>query len=290
MIGMYLMTEKGYKVLNSIISKQRANKISHVISSRDKNVQKDYFEEIAELCAANGIPFHERSDNLQLSSEYTIAISWRWIIPVQQNLIILHDSLLPRYRGFAPLVSYLINGEKEIGVTALFAQEEYDTGDIICQKSVTISYPIKIKEAIAKIADVYVEVLDEVMDRIINDKNLAAIPQNDSGASYCLWLEENDYRINWEKSAGEIKRFIDAVGFPFKGASASISGKLVRILHAGIMDDVRIENRVPGKVIFIRNNKPVVVCGKGLLLIEEMIWDSEQTNALPLKHLRTRFS
>jgi methionyl-tRNA formyltransferase len=54
----------------------------------------------------------------------------------------MHDSLLPKYRGFAPLPNALINGEREVGVTALFASEEYDMGDIVCQRRLAVEYPM----------------------------------------------------------------------------------------------------------------------------------------------------
>ena len=74
-----------------------------------------------------------------------MAVSWRWMIKHPKNkLIVFHDSILPKYRGFAPLVNMLINGEKEIGVSAIFGADEYDS-EIISEKT-TISYPIKIQK------------------------------------------------------------------------------------------------------------------------------------------------
>ena len=68
-----------------------------------------------------------------------------------------------------------------------------------------------------------------------------------------------------------------------------VDGKPARISDVQVLDDVRIENRTVGKVIFMKNDMPVVVCGKGLLLIKEMSWDNEGANALPLKKFRARF-
>jgi methionyl-tRNA formyltransferase len=56
----------------------------------------------------------------EICSDFNIAISWRWMLKVS-NLIVIHDSLLPKYRGFSPLVNMLINGEDTLGVTVLFA-------------------------------------------------------------------------------------------------------------------------------------------------------------------------
>jgi methionyl-tRNA formyltransferase len=290
MIGLYLMTEKGWKVISALIQRGFKPEIAFVVSSRDSNVQKDYFVEIASVCKEAGVPFYEKSSGELPFSEYAIAISWRWMLPVTQKLIVLHDSLLPRYRGFAPLVNYLINGEEEIGVTALFANGDFDSGDIIEKKGIKIQYPIKISQAIQTVSEIYVELILNIFSKLKQGNTLHSDPQDHSQANYSLWLDEEDYRIQWSSDAKHICRFIDATGFPYKGAYALIKGKMVRIQSAAELNDVEIVNRVPGKVLFVRDNKPVVVCGKGLVQITSMVWDDDGTDALPLKQFRTRFT
>ena len=115
------MTQKGYEVLKSI-HQGFPDIIASVVSSKDNNIKKDYHDEIKEFCLRNTIPTYDRNSIGQMGSSYGITISWRWLInPPPSSLIIFHDSLLPKYRGFNPLVSSLINGDTEIGVTALFA-------------------------------------------------------------------------------------------------------------------------------------------------------------------------
>ena len=84
-----------------------------------------------------------------------IVAGWRWLLPSTEKLIVLHDSLLPRYRGFNPLVSQLIDKEERLGVTAFFASDRYDCGDIINQPSIKVSYPLKINEAIERVCNCY---------------------------------------------------------------------------------------------------------------------------------------
>lgn len=280
------MTEKGYHVLKALIDNSYVSYIDQVISSKDTNVEQDFYDEIKELCSQNKIPFLDKSKGSS-KSKYNIAISWRWLIDVC-NLIVLHDSVLPRYRGFAPLVMALVNGDKKIGVTAIFANAEFDKGDIILQKTIDISYPIKISEAIKMISILYVEIVLELMKIITASETINVIKQDDSKATYSLWRDEEDYVIEWHRDSLEIERFINATGFPFKGASTIVNGEASRILEVEQVADVKIENRTPGKVIFIYNGSPVIVCGKGLLKIKKMIWENG-SNALPLKNFRTRF-
>ncbi len=219
-----------------------------------------------------------------------LAVSWRWLIHLKTTSIILHDSLLPKYRGFSPLVSALINGERTIGVTALFASEGYDCGDIIAQSKSTVRYPIKIQNAIRLLSQNYKELAIEIIKKIAEGEVLKGIKQKECEASYSLWRDEEDYRINWEESSEQIKRKVDALGYPYKGALCFVGGKKARIIEALFVDDVHIENRMPGKVIFVRRHQPVVVCGKGLLKITDIVDAETNISLLPLSKFRIRFN
>ncbi len=288
-ISFFLMTQKGFDALNSFIDTYGPKSIDCVISSRDEKINRDYYIEIKNLCKDHNISFYDRKEDFKILSQYSFAVSWRWLIHGVENLITLHDSILPKYRGFAPLVSALINGETEIGVTALFSNEEFDRGDIILQVVTTISYPIKIKEAINLISKNYVELVLEISKKVINGEKISAIKQDESKASYSLWRDEEDYKINWSNDAEFILRFIDAVSEPYKGAFCYLNNQQIRILSAEIEDDLIIENRTPGKVLFNRNGFPSVVCGKGLLKINCAVYESDNTNVIPLIKFRSRF-
>lgn len=289
-LTLFLMTRKGFEVLREIGRNYR-EVLDFVVIGRDRNVRNDYFEEIAELCRQLQIPFYERTDKFDVASDYSMAVSWRWILNLHKSrLIVFHDSILPKYRGFNPLVSYLINGENEIGVTALFASNEYDTGEIISQARSEIAYPIKIAEAIETISRQYGILAKEIAADILHAREISSAAQNESEATYSLWRDEQDYRIDWNRSANEIRRFIDAVGFPYSGASTLFDGEAARILQAEELEDVRIENRQPGKIIFIRDDFPIVVCGTGLIRIESLADDKTGESLLPVKKFRARFA
>lgn len=287
-ISLFLMTQKGYEVLR-VLAEEFNSIIFSVVSARDLNIQKDYYDEIKEICHNFNIPFYDRTETYKLESEYFIAVSWRWLINRPFNkLIIFHDSLLSKYRGFNPLVSALINGEKQIGVTAIFASEEYDRGGIISQLSTEISYPIKIQRAIDLIIKNYKKLVLQIVRKIANDEIINAAKQNESEATYSLWRDEGDYKIDWSMDSEYIRRFVDAVGFPYSGAKATLNDKIVRIKDAEVVGDVKIENRVLGKVIFVKDSKPVVVCGKGLLKINELLDDVTRKSLLPLSKFKVR--
>lgn len=287
--GLFLMTFKGFSVLRSLVDHGYAGHIGFVCIGKDAHVGNDYSAELTACCNENSILVTDAKEAKQHAAavDYTIAISWRWMLEAD-NLIVLHDSLLPKYRGFAPLVNMLKNGETRIGVTAIFAAAEYDKGDIIAQSGSNITYPIKVEKAIETVTQNYIEVVDFIFKTITSGKPLEGKPQIESDATYSLWLDDRDYKIDWQKDSAYIKRFIDAVGFPYSGAFALVNGEKVMISEAEIVEDVKIENRDVGKIIYFHEKFPVVVCGSGLLKITAAVNDNKES-IFPLAKFRLRF-
>lgn len=285
------MSEKGYHSLTGIIESFGSTEIDFIVYAKDNNVQQDYANEIKNVADKNNIRIYEKSEDYVIKSKFIIAISWRWLIPINSEniLITLHDSLLPKYRGFAPLVNQLLNKEPYIGVTAIVSDKEYDKGGIITQSKTKVNYPIRIEDAIAKVSVLYVDVLKKVIRHAIENESLKTTTQNESEATYSLWRDEEDYNIDWNKSSSEIRNFIFALGFPYKGASAFIRNKKIRIHDAIEFNDVVVVNRDVGKVIFMENNFPIVVCGKGLLKITDATYDLDGESIFPLNKFRLRF-
>ena len=290
-VALYLMSEKGYAILTHLVKEFDCTIIKHVVGAKDNNVENDFYEDIKAVCGQANIPFLDRTQRALITpTTVALAVSWRWLIAETNGLVVMHDSLLPRYRGFAPLVNCLIKGEPEIGVTALYANAEFDRGGVIAQASQPVSYPITIAQAINLSVRCYVELMDYIWPAWVEGRSLPARPQNEQQASYSLWRDEQDYRIDWHCDSNYIRRFVDAVGWPYKGATALLNGQPVRILAVEAEADVRIENRTPGKVLFInQQQQPVVVCGTGLLRLI-MTQDEAGKSVLPIKQFRSRFS
>jgi len=288
----FLLGEKGLSAVKSLFESSIELSIFCVVG-RDNLILNDYNTEIVAYCIANSIDYSFREDITYNAEGYdfAFAIGWRWIIRDFPNnkLIVLHDSLLPRYRGFSPLVSALLNKDKEIGVTAIFGVEEYDRGNIILQRSMNVTYPTSLTAELKRIVILYGALAIAVMSKLISEGNsFSGFPQNEADASYSLWRDDEDYRINWNDSASAISHFINCVGFPYLGAVAKLNGKIIRIFQAEIINDVKIENRSPGKIIFMKKEFPVVVCGEGLLMIKDAK-NNDGQSALPLNSFRSRF-
>lgn len=287
MVRLYLLGQKGLFVLKEL-DKRYLSYISEVVIGKDRGVINDYSDDIRELCEHLQLKLYLKNKTIENSDyKYSIAIGWRWLINSDKPLLVIHDSILPRLRGFNPLVTALINGDSKIGATALIAEKGYDEGPIIIQKTLEISYPIKIAEAIEKISYVYAAIVNNLFDSIINQSMVIHV-QDNSKATYSLWRDEDDYKINWNWSSEKIKRFIDAVGYPYKGAFTFLNQKKIRILDAEVTSDLKIENRIPGKVIFKKDDTFTVVCGKGLLLVSTF-YDNTLSEKIKFDNFRLKF-
>jgi len=284
------MSKRGLRVLEAIALLYR-EAIAEVVCAHDHAVQKDYYNDIVACCQSNGIKHTDRADFKEISTPFSMAVSWRWMLHTDNSqLVVMHDSLLPKYRGFNPIVTALLAGDNRVGVTALLAADEVDAGPIVGQKSVRIEYPVKVAAVIDMLISCYIELATDIVEAVVSERPLAGTPQTDSECSFSLWRDGQDYFIDWSQSASYIQRFIDAVGFPYLGAAALLNGREVRILDAETVSDQNIVNRVPGKVISLDNGRPIVVCGTGLLMLKSVACSNSGASILPLRKLRSRFS
>lgn len=288
MINLYVLGKKGLVALQ-LLKKPLLSNIKTIVIGTDKQIQNDYAIEIENFANKNKINYIYRkyySDEVSKEVDLNIAIGWRWLLPTNIPLVVFHDSILPKYRGFNPLVTALINGDQEIGVTALFGAREFDKGDIIAQRICAIQYPIKIEQAIDLIANEYAFLLETVFEKYVDSIAIEALPQDEAEASFSLWRDEEDYKIDWTQDSVLIKRVIDALGFPYKGAYTTIDGTVVRILDAEVFEEVNIANRTPGKVLFKEEDAYIIVCGKGLLKVKSFYSDSGEKIAFNKFRLR----
>ncbi len=291
-IAFYLMNSKGYFVLERFVATFGCEAIDYIVSEEDKKLKKDFYSDIKKLAGERGISFYKRTAfDINVEEQFTgfkIAIGWRWLIENQSNVMVFHDSLLPKYRGFSPLVNSLINGETRGGVTVLFADKAYDKGQIIAQKAVEFSYPLKIEEAIRLVEPIYSELLDALYSKLLNQEPLGSINQDESKATYSAWLDVDDYFIDWRWSAEKIKRFVDAVGFPYDGAKVYLGNRIVKLLEVEVGEDVYVEHRSRhvGKVVFMNNTTPIIICSEGVLKLINI--SNQEGEALNI-NFRSRF-
>jgi methionyl-tRNA formyltransferase len=295
-------TKKGHEVLQSITSKF-PKVLGAVTTFRETNMKESYYEPIIELSKSFNIPvidwnsFKKNPENIIKTHQINciITISWKYFIPVHINqhlehkIIIMHDSILPKYRGFAPVPTAIINGENELGVSVLYASDKIDEGPIISQKTITISEDEYVRDVIDRITGLYTILVVELLEKILSGDNITATPQDHSKATYSIWRNPEDSQINWDASSKEIYNLIRAVGYPYSGAFSYLGDRKVHIWRSEIViPDITFEVRESGKIWQLDiDGKPTVVCRQGLLKITEATL--EDRSIFPLKKLRQSF-
>jgi methionyl-tRNA formyltransferase len=276
---------KGFAFVEGLLEKG-AN-ISSIVTYMQADDQAKSFERLCELAAARSVRLLDNPRPALEPGDLTFLVGWQYLLSqITSSTVVFHDSLLPRYRGFSPTVTALINGDREIGVTALQPNDRVDEGPIFAQRSSMISYPIKIQEALtlqaASMADLAVEIVE-----LWEQDQLAASPQQDGKATYSIWRDDQDYEINWAADACEIERFVNAVGYPYAGARTTVDGiEILRILDVSVASDLHFEIRDAGKIWKLDDGRPIVVCGSGMLRVDR--WRSETGKPFAFQRLRTR--
>jgi len=177
----------------------------------------------------------------------------------------VHASLLPKYRGAAPIQWAIIKGETKTGVTIMYMDEGLDTGDIISMRETSIGEDMTGGELYEKLAHVGAELLADTLPSII-DGTAPRTPQDNEQASYFPPLSKELGRIDWTKSAREIRNLVRALD-PVMGAYALIGGDVIKIWRASVEPG----SAEPGRIVQSDSKCGLVIgTGDGLLRVEEM--------------------
>jgi methionyl-tRNA formyltransferase len=231
-------------------------------------------DRIQRTAAAAGVPVlvQRRVSQSDLpSADLVFLAGWQFIVDLDpRRTVILHDSLLPRYRGFAPTVAALINGDDRIGVTALRPAPAADEGDILATAEVPIAYPMRIAEAFEALRPAYGRVSSDVMDSWTRG-TLEGFAQDPRIATYSLWRDDADYVIDWSWAASRIVRFVHAVGAPYSGARTLVGDTTVIVVDAEEVDDLSFVQRQAGKIWRLSPAGPEVVCGSGMIRLTSVV-------------------
>ncbi|MCX7877349.1 MAG: methionyl-tRNA formyltransferase [Ignavibacteria bacterium] len=247
-------TSFGYECCRHIIENKLAEVVSIVtipesfrISYSDKPVKNVTYSDMHEIGKMYNINVIEISDNIrnhldelrQYNPDLIIVAGWFHKVPkavrelAPKGCIGFHASLLPKYRGGAPLVWAMINGEKETGISLFYFEEGIDEGDIIAQKRIGIEENDNIRTLIEKTKNLALEILTEYIP-MISEGTAPRIPQDHTQATYFPQRKPEDGEIDWSWDAERIKNFIRAQTKPYPGAYTIINGKKITIWEADI--------------------------------------------------------
>lgn len=213
---------------------------------------------------------------------------YRYILPYylfslsKFGAINLHPSLLPKYRGRAPLNWAILNGETEIGLTAHFIDEGVDTGDIITQLSIKLDAYQDVGDALIALMPMYRNITRNVLTFFASGM-IPRRAQDHSQNSLFPARKPEDGRIDWSQPAENIRNLIRAVSYPYPGAFCESQFGRVFIWKAYIANTVNSPTYQIGTVVGLsEKNNPMIQCGVGLLEIVKCTFEDESTmNLVP---------
>lgn len=204
--------------------------------------------------------------------DLVVVVSYGQIIPKEildyprYGCINLHASLLPEYRGAAPIQRAIMDGKKVSGVTTMFMEEALDTGDIIMQIPIAIDDDIDHgsyeKILAVKGAGLLIDTI-----RAIQSGSMPRKKQDDSKATYAHMITSEDEKINWNKTAVHINNQIRGLS-PAPGAFATINGEKIKIFKTKVVNEE--QTGAAGMVLAINKEGFTVQTQKGVILVQEV--------------------
>jgi len=217
-----------------------------------------------------------------LNPDLFVVIAYGHILPgpvlaiPRLGAINIHASLLPAYRGAAPIQWAIINGDQETGVTTMWMDEGMDTGDTLLTAKVPIGPEDTAQTLHKRLARVGAQRLIDTLNQLASS-NLVATPQDQSKATYAPFLKKQDGRIDWGKEAKSLDAFIRGMN-PWPGAFTSLSGKRLKIYKAKYLQQRAGEK--PGTVLPGFAGDLNVATGRGLLALKEVQLESGKRLAI----------
>lgn len=188
----------------------------------------------------------------------------------------IHASLLPAYRGAAPIQWVILNGEKETGVTIMQMEKGLDTGDMLLKKAI----PIEPKETGESLHDKLMEVGAELIVEalpLIESGKIIPEKQEDSKSSYASRLNKEMGHIDWNKDAEELERLVRGLN-SWPSAYTSYRGKTLKIWEADVIGQQ--SGKLPGEITQVGKDFVDVACGKDTLRIYSLQLEGKKRMAV----------
>ncbi|MDR5658323.1 methionyl-tRNA formyltransferase [Serpentinicella sp. ANB-PHB4] len=208
----------------------------------------------------------------QLVPEVIIVVAYGQILPKSildlplKGCINVHASLLPKYRGAAPINWAIINGESITGITTMYMDEGLDTGDMILKESIDIHEDDTAGDLHDKLANLGSELLIKTLEDITNGK-LRRVKQDDKEATYCQKLTKDLGEIDWCRPAKEIRNLVRGT-IPWPTAYTTYLNKKMKVWKTSVIKGEH--NYRSGTIIDITQNGIDVATGKDILRIQEL--------------------
>jgi methionyl-tRNA formyltransferase len=239
----------------------------------DRGEARSRFDQLEGAAAASGVPFHVAHHRGEADAliqrerpDLCVVAGWYWLVPaetlqlVPRGFVGIHNSLLPRYRGGAPLVWALINGETEVGASIFSLRDGADDGPVWMQARISVGADEHIGEVLERLEQETVRMFAEGFPGILSGTAVPA-EQDHARATYCAQRRPDDGEIDWSRPADRVFDFIRAQAPPYPGAFTFLAGKKMVVVRAGLVP-YRFDG-TPGQVIARQGESVLIACGDG---------------------------
>jgi len=202
-----------------------------------------------------------------LAPDLVVVVAYGQILPKvvldmpRFGCINVHASLLPKYRGAAPINKAIIDGETVTGVTTMYMDEGLDTGDMLIRKSLDIGPDETAGELHDRLAPLGAEAMRETLQRLCAG-TLERVPQNDAESSYASMMKKEDGRIDWSRPARQVHNLVRGLD-PWPSAYTTLDGLTLKIAATS----VAAGTGEPGTVLQASADGVLVACGEQALLV-----------------------
>ena len=253
---------RGKKIRETAIAIKAKSMGLHVIQEKDLNSN------------------HFKRELEKLDADLFVVVAFR-ILPTplisipKLGSINLHGSLLPAYRGAAPIQWALINGDEETGLSTFFIAPKVDTGAVICQDRLPM-HPSDNYGTLSERMGILGSVLLVETINLIESGAATAIKQNDNQATLAPKITKDMTIIDWSRPARELHNLVRGLT-PTPGAATIIKGKRIKIKETRVDNDDNGSNYSPGEITTIKKSIVTVQTGKGHLLIHSVQLEGKKT-------------
>lgn len=207
----------------------------------------------------------------QLNADVMVVAAYGLILPQavldipRFGCLNIHASLLPRWRGAAPIQRALLAGDKETGITIMQMDAGLDTGDMLLKESLLINTDETAASLHDKLSTLGARSIAKVLE-LLPHGQLMAVKQNDNEACYAAKINKSEAAIDWHRPAVQIDRMIRAFN-PSPGAFTQHQDWLLKIWHAKVVADKNVRTAKIGEIVSVDRSSITVACGEGALQI-----------------------
>ena len=263
----------GVNCLKAIIS--AGIQIDLVVTHEDDPNENVWFGSVAKLCAEKNIPFITPNANelaglsskiQALAPDYIFSFYYRFMIPAQIlacakiAALNMHGSLLPKYRGRAPVNWAILHGETETGATLHVMEAKPDAGDIVGQAAVSIGPDETATDVFGKVSKAAVSVIDQALPSLLQGI-VPRQPNELQKGSYFGGRKPADGEIHWNQTTKQVHDLVRAVAPPYPGAFTDHQGKAMIVARTSLKGPFPAELNLEVCGVQVVDNRVFGICG-----------------------------